>query len=55
MRQALDMAFFGTCMLILAYMCMSIIGFYDGRCLIGMGVIAAMLLGMARSVDDEQD
>jgi hypothetical protein len=55
MKQALDMALYGMCMLILAYMALSVLGFFNnGRCLIGMGVIAVMLLGMARSMNDER-
>lgn len=53
MKHALDMAFAGMCMLILAYILMSLIGFYNGTCLIGMGVIAIFLWGMARSVENE--
>lgn len=47
MNSALTLAFAGMCMLMLAYMALSLLGFFNnGRCLIGMGVIALALWAM---------
>lgn len=43
MDRALTMAFVGACFLTLSYMAMSVIGFYDGRHLILLGVIDIVL------------
>jgi hypothetical protein len=55
MKEALDLAFAGMCLLTLIYMFMSVLGFFSGGHLIWLGVIAILLWGMGRSIDDVEE
>ena len=53
MKHALDMAFVGMGMLFMAYMVLTVFGFYDGRCIVGFGAGILVTWMLARSDDDD--
>ena len=55
MKHALDMAFVGMCMLFMAYMVLTVFGFYDGRCIIGLGAGILVTWMLARKDGDDNE
>ena len=53
MKQALDRGFAGMLLVMLAYMTLSVLGFFNGLCLPGLGIIALVLYGMRKDLDNE--
>jgi len=53
MKHALDMAFVGMGMLFMAYMVLTVFGFYDGRCIVGLG--AGILVAWMLAREDKDD
>jgi len=54
MKQALDMAMIGMCMLFMAYMTLTVLGFYDGRCIVGLGAGILVTWMLAREDKDDE-
>ena len=53
MKHALDMLMIGMGMLFMAYMVLTVFGFYDGRCIIGLGVGILVTWMLAREDKDD--
>ncbi len=53
MKHALDMLVVGMGTLFMAYMVLAVLGFYDGRCIVGLGVGILIAWMLAREDDDD--